>query len=138
MFDRIVYVSRAAPGVGPRDVYDIIRAAHNRNGVAGLTGGLLFLDGHFVQVLEGERHRLDERLARIVADPRHEALDLRLRATAEQRLFPGEWMALRQRADIDEALLAQHGYQPGLPGTRFDGASVEALVLACCARAAVV
>lgn len=132
MFDRIAYVSRAAGGVGPREVYDIIRSAHNRNGAAGLTGALVFVDGHFVQVLEGERFRLDACLARIAADPRHEALDLRTRSVADHRMFPGEWMALRQRSDIAPGVLDAAGYQPGLPPARFSGAQVEAFVRAAC------
>jgi hypothetical protein len=132
MFDRICYVSRAAAGVGAREVYDIIRSAHNRNGASGLTGALVFVDGCFVQVLEGERFRLDACFERIAADPRHEALELRSRCVADQRMFPGEWMALRQRGDIAAGVLDTAGYEPGLPAARFSGAQVEAFVRAAC------
>ena len=49
-------------------VYDNIRVAHNRNSECNLTGALLFLDGYFVQVLEGEPLRVQERFAIIAAD----------------------------------------------------------------------
>jgi hypothetical protein len=132
MFERIAYVSRAAGGIGTREVYDIIRRAHNRNGAAGLTGALLFLDGCFVQVLEGERFRLDDCLARIAADARHHGLELRLRASTEQRLFEHDWMALRLPEQVPEGVLAAFDYAPGLPAARFDGARTVAFVRACC------
>ncbi len=132
MIERIVYVSRAAAGIGPREAFDIVRTAHNRNRRLGLTGGLLLLDGWFVQVLEGEPHHVRERLARIAADPRHEALDVRLRSSHAERAFPSEWMALRLPEEIDPAVLARFGYVAGLPATRFDGERLLALVQACC------
>lgn len=136
MFERLVYVSRAAPGIGARDCYDIIRQAHNRNSRDGLTGALLFLDGHFVQVLEGNRHRVRERFQVIAADPRHTAVDLRQSVATDLPLFPGDWMALRSEAEIDPAVKARFGYQPGLPAAQFDGDRVVAFVQACCAQQA--
>lgn len=136
MFERIVYVSRAAPGIGAAQTYDIIRHAHNRNQARGLTGALLLLDGWFVQVLEGEPFRLRPCFERIERDPRHEALSLRARLHAPQRLFPGDWMALRMGQDLPPGLLQQFGYEAGLPARRFDGERLQALVLACCEHAA--
>lgn len=135
MFDRLLYVSRASTLLAPRDVYDIIRAAHNRNSRFGLTGGLLYLDGCFVQVLEGQPFRLRERFAIIAADPRHSDVQVRHSASSNDRLFPDDWMALRLQADIDPQQLAAMGYEPGLPRDRFDGPTLQALVQACCATA---
>lgn len=136
MFERIVYVSRAAAGVGAAETYNIIRHAHNRNQARGLTGALLLLDGWFVQVLEGESFRLQPCFERIRQDPRHEALSLRGRELSEQRLFADQWMALRLGQDLPQGLLQQWGYAPGLPAERFDGQRLQALVLACCEHAA--
>lgn len=131
MFERLVYVSQAAPGVGARDCYDIIRVAHNRNSRYGLTGALLFLDGCFIQVLEGDRFRMEERFRVIAADPRHTHVDLRYRQRCDSLLFPGEWMALRSAAEIDPVLLARFGYVPGLPAERFSGEQIVDFALAC-------
>lgn len=132
MLHRIVYVSRAADGVGLRDCYDIIRTAHNRNSARGLTGALLFLDGCFVQVLEGPEQALRERYAAILKDPRHHGLELRFDGLVGETLFPHEWMALRGDADIAPALKTAHGYQPGLPADRFDPPRLLAFVRDCC------
>jgi hypothetical protein len=138
MFERIAYVSRAADGLAAREVYDIIRSAHNRNGASGLTGGLVVLDGWFIQVLEGEPFRVDACFARIAVDPRHRDVDVRSRVRVERRMFPGEWMALRQAGDISDDVLRACGYAPGLPTAHFDGARVEAFVRACCDATALV
>ncbi len=132
MIERVVYVSRAAAGVGPNEVFDLVRRAHNRNSREALTGGLVLLDGHFVQVLEGEPHVLRERLARIAADPRHEAMEVRLREAAAKRRFENDWMALRLPQELDPAVLARFGHQAGWPAAAFSGQHLLDFVHACC------
>ena len=132
MILRIAYVSRAAAGVTQADVFDIIRVAHNRNRRNDLSGGLVFADGYFAQVLEGMPFQVRDRLARIALDPRHEAVDLRLETLVDQRLFAGEWMALRCADEIDPAVLGAQGYVAGLPASRFDGDVLVEFVKACC------
>lgn len=134
MFERLVYVSRAAPGITARDCYDIIRVAHNRNSRFGLTGALLFLDDHFVQVLEGDRFRMRERFQVIAADPRHTDVNVRQAVASDSLLFEGDWMALRRGDEIDAALKARFGYRPGLPAAHFSGERIVEFVRACCAQ----
>lgn len=137
MYQRLVYVSQAAPGLGARDTYDIIRVATNRNSQLGLTGALVFLDGHFVQLLEGQPHQVQARFARIAQDPRHHGLSLRLAVLTLELLFPDDWMALRQADQIPPGVKQAFGYQPGLPPDRFDGARIVDFLLASCGRAGV-
>jgi hypothetical protein len=132
MLERLVYVSRAVPGITRRDTYDIIRGSHNRNSAQGLTGGLLLVDGHFVQVLEGDRIRVRARYEIITRDPRHTDLQLRQAVLTDTLMFPGEWMALRYEQDIPGELRSRFGYAPGLPAAQFDGERTAAFVLACC------
>jgi hypothetical protein len=132
MLERIVYVSRAAPGTGLDTVFGIIRAAHQRNSQAGISGGLIFLDGWFVQVLEGSPEAVTRLHARLLRDPRHAAPDLRSRERALCRLFRGQAMALRTRACLDPVLLDTFGYVPGFPIARFPSdALLEFVVRAC-------
>lgn len=132
MLERIVYVSRAAPGVTLETVFAIIRAAHALNARDQLSGGLVFLDGGFAQVIEGERAPLQACLARIGRDPRHAEMRLRARERALCRLFRGQAMALRSRACLEPALLDAFGYRPGFPVERFPAdVLVEFVVRAC-------
>lgn len=137
MLERIVYVSRAAPGTGLDTVFGIIRAAHLRNSQAEISGGLIFLDSTFVQVLEGSPEAVGRLHARLLRDPRHAGLDLRARERALCRLFRGQAMALRTRACLDPVLLDAFGYAPGFPVARFPAdALLEFVVRACRGRAA--
>lgn len=137
MILRIAYVSRAAPGVTERDAFDIIRVAHNRNRQHDLSGGLVFLDGHFAQVLEGMPRRVLERYERIARDARHVDVDLRLQAQVHERLFEGEWMALRCAHEISPGLRRAPAHVPGWPADRFDGPAIVDFVKACCTVGAV-
>ena len=102
----------------------------------GLSGGLIFLDGWFAQVLEGAPGpALDACLARIARDPRHRGIERRSRERALCRLFPGQAMALRTRACLDPALLEAFGWRPGFPVADFPAdVLVEFVVQACHAR----
>lgn len=132
MFERLVYVSRVAPGVGPRDAYDIVRTAHNRNSQIGLTGALLFIDGCFVQVLEGDSFHLRQCFAKIAADPRHVDVQLRECVAIAERLFPREWMALRQGDGVPLAVQQAFGYVAGFPPAIFPPERLVGFVRACC------
>lgn len=134
MLARVVYVSRAAKGVTLEDVYGIIRTAHARNEREDLGGALLFLDGCFVQVLEGPVEQLKAAFERIRADERHAAVSLRMHTPALCRLFPRERMALRACRDLDPRLLEDFGYSPGFPVERFPVDVLLEFVLRVCSR----
>ena len=135
MFERLLHVSQARAGLGSHDVHHIIRSAHHRNSRFGLTGGLIFLDGHFVLLIEGEPFRLRERFAIIAADPRHLNAEVRNTASVPDRLFSGDWMALRLQGETDAGVLKQFDYQPGLPVASFDVQRLQDFVSACCKAA---
>jgi hypothetical protein len=136
MLLRIAYVSRAAAHIGAAETYEIVRGAHNRNQRNGLTGALLFADGHFVQVIEGDPFHVRHRFERIAADTRHEAVTLRLEQAVPERLFADDWMALRLGSALQDgeaaAVCREFGYVPGLPADRFPGPRLVAFVAACC------
>ncbi|WP_119353276.1 BLUF domain-containing protein [Azohydromonas sediminis] len=134
MFERLAYVSRAAPGVGARDAYDIVRTAHNRNSQLGLTGALVFVDGHFVQVLEGDAFHLRQRFAVIAADPRHTDVQVREHVAIDERLFPDEWMALRHGDEVPEAV--RRAFADAAGPHHWPAARLLAYVRAACANAA--
>ncbi|WP_119288539.1 BLUF domain-containing protein [Azohydromonas sediminis] len=136
MFERLVYVSRAAPGVGARDAYDIVRTAHNRNSQLGLTGALVFVDGHFVQVLEGDAFHLRQRFAVIAADPRHTDVQVREHVAIDERLFPDEWMALRHGDEVPETMRREFVDAAGAAPHHWSAERLLAYVRAACAGAA--
>ncbi len=115
MPERVVYVSRAAPGLDPAGVAALVAAARGDNARAGLSGALLHLDGWFAQVLEGEPAQVAAVFERIARDPRHTDLDLRIRARVHCPGFRGRPMAFAGPDDVGPGLLADFGYRPGFP-----------------------
>ncbi len=131
MLRRIVYSSRAAEGITMRDVYDIIRVSHNRNSQSGITGGLVFMDGYFYQLLEGLPGSVEERYNRIATDPRHSDVITRCDKLVEKPIFESDWMALQDGSKVDQSILDQHNYKVGLSPDEFSGEQVCKFLLAC-------
>lgn len=77
-----------------------------RNLADGLTGSLAYIDGHFIQVLEGDQRPLEETFERICCDFRHYDLKLIDCQTAPSRLF-AEW-SMACLVDTDGAALDRH------------------------------
>lgn len=92
MLESVTYVSRArlSGRPGMREVERIVDASRRNNPAAGITGGLIFTELHFAQVLEGQNNALDALLARIASDPRHDMMAIVERRPIEGRRF-GHW-----------------------------------------------
>ncbi len=88
----LLYVSRStmAPETAAAAVADIIAVSRDRNPARGLTGALLFTGQHFAQVLEGPVAAVDQLMATVAADPRHDDLVVVDRRPIAQRRF-GRW-----------------------------------------------
>ena len=72
---------------------EIIKSSARNNRRDGLTGALVLLDGCFVQVLEGERAKVDTLMDRVGGDPRHRGLVILGDWPITARLFAGFSMA---------------------------------------------
>lgn len=117
--ERIVYVSRAAEGFDLEAVWAMAARARVRNAETGVSGALVHLDGWFAQVLEGPPEAVGATFARIVADPRHRDLDLRVRERRHCPGFRGRPLLLGGAAQVDTDLRAAFGYRAGFPVAAF-------------------
>jgi hypothetical protein len=68
----------------------LLERARRANAGQNLTGMLLYIEGSFFQVLEGEAEAIDALYAKIMRDPRHTRITLIIRETIAQRDF-SEW-----------------------------------------------
>lgn len=68
---QLLYVSNTTPTVTVAELDEILASSRRNNSASSITGMLLFLDGGFLQVLEGEESVVRQTYARISADPRH-------------------------------------------------------------------
>ena len=73
---RMIYISRAVPGLGYSDLWDIMAKSEVNNSHVGLTGLLCFGNGIFLQILEGSRQAISHTYHRILQDPRHHSAEL--------------------------------------------------------------
>lgn len=101
---RLVYASRARPGLDPFEVQVILSTARFWNRRRDVTGALAYTGRHFVQVLEGAEDTVRDLWRRIEADPRHVDAHVLGTRLAPHRAFDGHVMALAPMPDADTVL----------------------------------
>jgi hypothetical protein len=85
-----IYASTAESGFNESDIPALLTNARMANEAKGITGMLLYIEGSFFQVLEGDASNVDEVFHRISRDPRHSRLILIIREPISNRSF-GDW-----------------------------------------------
>ena len=122
---RLVYYSRnAIMGLQEeiRSAVDQILAKSQRNNArVGVTGALMFTDGLFAQVLEGERVAIETVFERIQLDERHCDVQLLSFAPVDARLFPNWAMAYVGNDDGGKAKFGHYGAASGFDYAAADG-----------------
>lgn len=96
MLETIVYISAAAPDFREEDLDSLLATARRNNGASGITGMLLYAEGAFIQVLEGETEALDTTMERIRLNPLHRHIMEIHRAEISERSFSGWAMGCRK------------------------------------------
>lgn len=90
------YVSSAQTPLTAEDIEHILSASRANNERRGITGMLLYSEGNFMQVLEGERAAIDALFDVIERDPRHRGMIRLFSDEIEQRDFPAWSMGFRR------------------------------------------
>jgi hypothetical protein len=86
----LIYASAARSLLDPLQLGKILEVSRRNNARLGVTGILLYHEGSFFQVLEGEPDTLSALYARIQQDPRHRNL-VELRSSVVERPSFGAW-----------------------------------------------
>ena len=68
---QLLYVSNTRRNLAQPELENILEQSRRNNAAAAITGLLLYIDGAFLQVLEGEADPLEQTYARIRRDTRH-------------------------------------------------------------------
>lgn len=101
---RMLYVSRA---VGPQTstmTTSILAQAQANNPLLGITGVLCQGQGLFLQVIEGERSRMNALYRRISADTRHKDVEMLLYEEIKERRF-GQWSMALVNLSVDDPMV---------------------------------
>ena len=91
----LVYVSSATLPLSGEDLRALLAACRENNARLGVTGMLLYKDGNFMQVLEGDEEAVRGLYARIEDDPRHGGEIILHRGFVDERRFPDWSMGFR-------------------------------------------
>ena len=122
---RLVYYSRnAIMGLEEevRAAVDQILATSQRNNArVGVTGALMFTDGLFAQVLEGQREAVEAVFERIQLDERHGEVRLLSFGPADVRVFPSWAMAYVGQTVEGMAKFGNYGAASGFDYVAADG-----------------
>lgn len=86
----LTYMSTATTPFDAGALVELLAESRANNHAAGLTGMLLYAEGHFIQTLEGPADAVDVTYRRISADRRHRNHIVALRDDVSERMF-GEW-----------------------------------------------
>jgi hypothetical protein len=86
----LLYVSSAATAFSAEDLRALLKLARENNTRLDVTGMLLYKDGNFMQLLEGEESAVQGLYDKIVRDPRHKGALTLLKGNVEERSF-GQW-----------------------------------------------
>lgn len=90
MLITLIYGSNATRNLSDAELVDILSKSHKNNLTLDVTGMLLYHDGNFLQVLEGDEQVVTDLYDRILRDPRHENLLTYIKQPIKERVF-GKW-----------------------------------------------
>lgn len=71
---QIIYSSESATPMQTDDLEEILGQARRNNAENGITGALVYVDGVFLQILEGDSPTIQQLMAKIATDVRHETM----------------------------------------------------------------
>lgn len=83
----LIYISHAVHPFTQAELEQLLTSARRNNKRLEVTGMLLYLNEKFIQVLEGERHAVEQVMNIIELDPRHKKLSVLLEGESPERIF---------------------------------------------------
>lgn len=102
---QLIYVSTATRPMDADGLAELLHKARTKNDEDDVTGMLLYHDGSFFQVLEGEPEAVRRVFRRVEQDPRHRMVTVLMEQEVERRAFADWSMAFRNVRDFDPSAL---------------------------------
>lgn len=93
---QLLYVSSAVKHLSQNELDAILKKARHNNRQQDITGMLVYHDGSFVQILEGDKAKIDRLFQTIAQDKRHNHVTLLDETAVSSRSFSNWEMAFRQ------------------------------------------
>ncbi len=90
MLYTLIYVSSAVNKFAESELFGLLNLARSENKKTDITGVLLYNDGNFLQVIEGEKNNIEDLFKKIEKDPRHKGIIKIFEDQINKRRF-GDW-----------------------------------------------
>ena len=98
---QIIYSSESATPMQMEDLEEILDDARSSNASKGITGALVYVDGVFLQILEGERDVVEDLMTKIAKDVRHETVTVLRKAEISAADFK-DWKMAYVSATVEQ------------------------------------
>lgn len=105
----LVYTSHATKPFSESDLIALLRECRDSNQKEGITGMLLYIQGKFIQVLEGKKETVIKLYERIALDPRHLRVAVIEEGESHERIFKNWSMGFRRLTEQEASRLG--GFQ---------------------------
>lgn len=99
----LVYTSHAVKPFSDAELLELLQQSRDRNKEFNISGILLYVQGKFMQVLEGKKAFVEQIYASILKDPRHTRVTLVLEGNSPARIFKGWSMGFKKLSNEDFA-----------------------------------
>lgn len=99
----LVYTSHAVKPLNEPELIALLKEARDTNKKHGITGMLLYIQGKFLQVLEGNKPVVKKLFNSIAKDPRHHRVAVIMEGEYTERIFK-DWTMGFRRLTHNEAL----------------------------------
>lgn len=99
------YLSKAISVFTEQDLDQLLIHCRRNNAAASVTGALLYHNGYFMQLIEGQPDDISSIYERIHTDPRHDVLSILFEDEISARFFPDWTMDYRAATDMPFASL---------------------------------
>jgi Sensors of blue-light using FAD len=90
---QIIYSSKSGSPMQTEDLQELLDHSRRSNGANGITGALVYAEGIFLQILEGDKDLLNDLMAKIRQDVRHENVIVLQEGEVPAAVFGGWKMA---------------------------------------------
>ena len=107
---QIVYISAATVSFSDEDLRELLDIARTNNAAQGVSGMLVYHEGSFIQVLEGERVAVESVYEKIETDERHSNQTVLLRGDIEHRTFESWAMAFLPSSSLSDIPAGFHPF----------------------------
>jgi Sensors of blue-light using FAD len=105
----LVYTSHATQPLDEKALISLLKKSRASNAKKNITGMLLFVNGKFMQVLEGDKKSVTSIYQIIQNDPRHSRVTLLIEGESEKRIFTNWSMGFKNLSE--EEFVTLSGFQ---------------------------